>query len=523
MSPLNALIFGLGLFFLGLRLVGENLQRLCSGGFRTAIAKTTDRPFSRTLLGILAGALMQSATAVTFICVSMVTAGLLPGFAAGVVILWSNVGLTAMAFVATLDIQPYVAFLVGGSGIVLGVVRTRSWQTVAGVFLGLGLILLGLEQMGTGAAPLKNEEWFHYGMTWAMASPPLAFLAGILIAALLQSNTGATMTVITLAGAGAIRLEDAALLIYGTNLGAIALRLVLASGLKGEALRLVRLEDLFCLVSGGVMLLLYYLEAAGVPLVFALSAQITGHVSSQLAVIFLLSNLIPTIFLLPLLPGCRRLLLWLWPGTTHEGAGTPHYLQVTALNDPATGLDLLQKELAHLTRTITGKEISQNDTNEDSAPPREFQSLSLAIEDFATQLASRTALNKKEVVRLHRFRAILSGIRHVEAGIRSFAQRARISPDALSPDLLAQLLQTLTAFVATAASIINEADPEKASTFREQTKRQGTFLHNLRERAFFQPESEAEGPLARTALSEDFEIAVWTLHRLAKLIANPES
>ena len=74
MSPLNALIFGLGLFFVGLHLVGDNLKALSSGSLRDGIARSTRNPLPRVGLGLAAGALMQSATAVTFICVSMVVA-----------------------------------------------------------------------------------------------------------------------------------------------------------------------------------------------------------------------------------------------------------------------------------------------------------------------------------------------------------------------------------------------------------------------------------------------------------------
>ena len=63
MTPLNALIFGLGLFFLGLRLVGENLRRLSGSGLRSVIKRGTHSPFVGGVLGLLAGAVMQSATA----------------------------------------------------------------------------------------------------------------------------------------------------------------------------------------------------------------------------------------------------------------------------------------------------------------------------------------------------------------------------------------------------------------------------------------------------------------------------
>ncbi len=177
-----------------------------------------------------------------------------------------HVGLTSLAFLSTFNIHPVAAFIVGGAGIILGTIRVRIWQTIAGALLGLGLILLGLESMGEGAAPLKDAGWFRSALDFAAATPWAAFLSGIGAAALLQSNTGAAMLVITFAGTEFFRSTRRCSSIFGTNLGAIGLRLFLSSGLKGRQLRLVRLEDLFCIVSGIVMLLLYIVESAGVPL-----------------------------------------------------------------------------------------------------------------------------------------------------------------------------------------------------------------------------------------------------------------
>src|SRR5262249_6577855 len=152
--------------------------------------------------------------------------------------------------------------------------------------------------------------WFQRMLGTAAAYPLLAFPAGILAAALLQSNTGAAMLVITLAGAGTLDLHPAAMLIYGSNLGAIALRWVLAIGLGGRALRLVRMEALFCVASGLLMVGLDVLESAGVPLVRAGVQAITPDVRVQLALVFLLSNLLPALVLTPALDWCRALLEW---------------------------------------------------------------------------------------------------------------------------------------------------------------------------------------------------------------------
>ena len=52
---------------------------------------------------------MQSATEVTFILVSLTDSGLIKARAAAPIIVWCNVGLTALAFVTALNIHPIVA------------------------------------------------------------------------------------------------------------------------------------------------------------------------------------------------------------------------------------------------------------------------------------------------------------------------------------------------------------------------------------------------------------------------------
>jgi phosphate:Na+ symporter len=50
-----SLIAGLGLFFFGLHLVGNNLKQSSSRQFRSLIARLTDSVLRGSLLGLLAG------------------------------------------------------------------------------------------------------------------------------------------------------------------------------------------------------------------------------------------------------------------------------------------------------------------------------------------------------------------------------------------------------------------------------------------------------------------------------------
>ncbi|MFA7232865.1 MAG: hypothetical protein WC076_02010 [Terrimicrobiaceae bacterium] len=177
MSPLNSLILGLGLFFLGLQLVGQNLRQLSGGGFRNPVKSATHTPFLATLLGLVAGALMQSAAAVTFILVSMVGSGLIQPSSARIVVVWCNVGLAALAFLAAVNIHPFVACLVGGAGISMGSVRAKPWNTIAGALLGVGMILLPsvrwgrgrrLSRMRNGSTPASMPRWD--GRNWPLCA-----------------------------------------------------------------------------------------------------------------------------------------------------------------------------------------------------------------------------------------------------------------------------------------------------------------------------------------------------------------
>ena len=505
MTPANSLVLGLGLFFLGLRLIGENLRRLYGTSFREVIKRTTHSPLLGAALGTLAGAIMQSATAVTFILVSLTDSGLIKARAAAPIIVWSNVGLTALAFVTTVNLHPMVAYVVGGAGIALGTLRIPFWQTLAGSLLGMGLILFGLEEMGSGAAPLKDSEWFRSAMSFALSSYSLTFLAGVLVATLLQSNTGAAMLIITFAANGVLDLKLAMLMLYGTNLGAIGLRLFLSAGLRNERLRLVRLEDFFCLFSGALMVMLFAVEQAGMPLVAALVDSLPVPLATKLAGVFLISNLLPALLVSPLLGRVFQFLEKIWPDKpAMEDPSLPRFLHSQALDDPPSALDLIQKELARLLGSIhlTGAKQS----SDEEAPPRSFQGLALAIEEFAAKLASRGSLSQAEATRLHLLRAELSIIRHVEEGVRYFAQALARQG---GPPVLSEALEKLLA-LATAAAESNR--PELVRELLARSKLKGEDLSRLKE-------ATASASLAATALFEDLSIAVWTLRRLAKLLA----
>src|SRR5262245_61653264 len=95
-SILANVIAGLGLFFSGLRIVDANLRQATGRQLRAIIARLTQRPAVAAVIGMLAGALVQSSSGIVFILVSLVSSGLTTVRRALPIVTWANVGCCAL-------------------------------------------------------------------------------------------------------------------------------------------------------------------------------------------------------------------------------------------------------------------------------------------------------------------------------------------------------------------------------------------------------------------------------------------
>jgi len=517
------MVLGLGLFFIGMHLVGENLRHLSSHSFRTLVARFTADSIRGSLLGLVFGALMQSATAVTFILVNMVGSGLIGCRQALPIIAWANVGLTVLAFVAGLNIRTEVVYLVGMSGLSMAFLKRPGAQLWAGVCVGISLLLFGLQTISAGARPLQELAWFQTLLGETIHSPLIGFAVGLLLALLVQSNTAATLIVIALADAGALNLAQATMIIYGTNLGTIPIRIVLAAGLRGSAMQLVRFEDFFCLLSGALMVVLFYAERwLHIPLVGTLARWVSPELSLQLAVVFLLSNLLPALVLWPLLGVAERALSRLWPPGKEEEDAVPKFLQPQALADPATALDLVLREEARLLRHAGGhiKRLLQTPaaaSMNGEQIHRAFASLEQAIADFNAALADTPAA-LRSAERLKLAQAELTLIGDLEESARELAEAFPDIAEALG-DCARHVVQSLAETWDLAVRAADGLHEDAIAQLRDATRRHGPLTEEGQALS-----TKPETPLSPAAVVEALDLSTsverlaWMLHRLARLL-----
>jgi len=524
---ISELVLGLGIFFVGLQLIGSALRGLTGSGLSQALQgpRNEPHPFLGALVGTVFGALLQSATAVSFILASMVRSGVIGERTTPPIIFFCNVGLTGLAFLTTLNIHPAVAYLVGFSGILCGMIKRGRVRQIAGILLGMGLILYGLQAMGAGASTLNGSPWMHSALGAASANPMLGFGAGFLVAAILQSNTGAAMLVITFCGVGAMSVPEALPVLYGANLGAIPLRVFLSSQLHGPAFRVVRLEDIFCIWSGLLMLGLLYLERAGVPLIAASLPLLSADPKTQVALGFLLSNLLPAFTLFAAQKPVVAALARLWPGHATPPIGAPRFIMSAALDDPHTAMGLCGQEISHLLELVSVSAspgpAPQAKNPDESTPAEEFTKLSNAIEEFIASIAEKNTLTRAQALELHTLRSGLAMVRHIEEAARnlswSLSQADTATADAALPGEIVTICARL---LHECRSAMLDFRPDKITRLRADTRRDSKLLEPIRARldlAVADKRNDQNAPAV--AINEDFQIMVWIIHRMSKILS----
>lgn len=338
---------GLGLFFIGIKLVGTHLKNLTGRRFRRFVASSTAKPSASAAVGLLAGGLTQSSNAVTFIAISLVTAGLTTAPQVAPLVAWANVGTAGLVMLAAVDLRLLVFFLLGMVGIAyyFDLDQSARWRHVAGALLGLGLLFLGLQLIKATGVPLRDLPWMGAFIQFAASSDLLGLGVGLLLGVALQSSATLTVIAVTLTGLGLLSLEHTVMLVLGGGLGSGASIALMALNLGGTARQLALFQVAVKCLGTLLVLLLVWLERFGqLPLLLDLVRRLHVDSAMQVALIFLMVQLAGALLGMLLRDPLLRLLARFVPPDPEEGLSRPRYLYDQALEDAATALDLAERE-----------------------------------------------------------------------------------------------------------------------------------------------------------------------------------
>jgi phosphate:Na+ symporter len=506
---------GLGLFFTGIRNLSATMLQLGGRPLRKAIAAHGRKPGLVALSGTVAGALLQSTNGITFILVSMVSAGLVPMVTAMPLLLWANLGTSALVILASIDLRLVTMMLLGISGIWLfldrkaGTTRRQVMEAalaLAMLFLGLELMRAGTTELGTGAAVADI-------MAIVGSSPPIAFLLGLAVTLFTQSSSTTTIIAVSPSQIGLLPFPGAALVVIGASLGSGFSAILMGASARGSQRQLVLFQGLTKLMGVVVLIGLIVLEnLTGWPLLIAGVRAVAEGPGRQLAFIYLACQVaaLPAYFLLA--RPIRRLLTAVAPPLPAESLAVPQFIYDAAVGDADIALTLAEKEQTRITGQLAlTLEAPGDDTV--AAIERLTEEIDRFLSSIATSGEDIAALPRSELDRLVNLRARNEVLRVLHETVFQLGLTRSKMPPGEAAVLADALTQGLGAVLMCADDAAREPEAANIELVKQISSDRSTVVDAMRRRLV-----KAENQEMVYRMTSLFERAVWLVHRYAVLL-----
>lgn len=237
-----SILAGLGLFFYGLRKLLRGLESFASSRVRPTLQRAFSGPFSSWFLGAGLTLFSQSSNLTVIFLMGLTEIGFVNIRSAYFAMLGSSAGTTAWLWLALSDWHLGPLLLAAGSfGLILA--KTEYWEEIMAAVLSVGLALLGLELLYSGASELSGgliaaKIATSPGTSELTVQMPF-ILIGLLLGLTLQSASAPLVMVLTLAPVITITLATGTALFLGANLGLTVTALILSRGTRVFTRRLV--------------------------------------------------------------------------------------------------------------------------------------------------------------------------------------------------------------------------------------------------------------------------------------------
>ena len=368
LKSLLLLLAGVGVFIVGMNMMGEGLEKGAGKGLKSLLGKISNNRFAGVGIGTAVTAIIQSSSATSVMVIGLVNAGVMTLFQAASIILGANIGTTVTGLIVALsgekgaisfsDIAIALAFV----GVMMMFVKKNDKVKLLGTILcGLGVIFVGLDIM-SGALDGDAITNFFVGIFETIRFPLLLILLGIIFTAIIQSSSAATGIVIIMVGSGVIPTESALFIVLGSNIGTCATALLACIGTGTNAKRTTFIH-FFVKIVGNVVFATVLWSTGD--LVAGLLAKITSDTQFQIAFFHLIFNVLNTILLLPFVNYLVKLSeIVIKDKKTDEEKEQLKYVDERLLVTPAIAYGQVKKEIEHMAHLAKDNiEASLNDIN----------------------------------------------------------------------------------------------------------------------------------------------------------------
>jgi len=520
---LVSLLASLGFIFIGTHFLTENMKKLAGVRFRRIVRTATRHPAQAALVGIGAGAAIQSTNAVTFIVVGLVSAGAVTVQAAMPIVTWCYAGTTLRLLLVSIDVAALTYALVAlvGLAYATGHHKSPTHGYLVNALMGLALLMVGVDQTAQAAAQLSGSEVVRGALALADHFYLWGFLAGTALASVMQGMT-VSVIAIALVQAGLLGPDQAMLIVVGANVGSGVMSWMQGASLRGTERQLSVYQ--VCLKAIGALVLLPLLAVehyAGVPTVTALVRSVTGEIAFQVTLVHWLFQVVAALAASLFKGPLYALVLRLSPPSQEEELSRPLFLYRAADDTAEAAAGRVEQEHGRLLHRL-GDFLAPARPEEHAGPAAGPAVLQRAGKALAGEidLFLRESLTQAEpgpetdrLLRLCNANDLLAVLQEeVAAFVRALPARG-VGPEA--DRIAAALSESMHALLATVALELDDEDfdPELLASL---TADRAATMHRVREAlAAHAPPLPAETRLALWKATDLFERVNWLLRRYA--------
>lgn len=309
------LLGGLAFFLYGMHIMSESLEKIAGGKLEKILKTITSNKYKGLLLGLGVTSVIQSSSAVTVMLVGLVNSGLMKLSQAIGVIMGSNIGTTATAWILSLagiqsdntwialfkpdSLTPILAFV----GLLLFFIsKTSKNKNIGSVFLGFAVLMTGMIAMGSSMAPLSHCQGFIDLLT-IFNNPFFGIFIGALLTAIIQSSSASVGMLQALTLKVDISCGAALPIIMGQNIGTCITAIIASIGVNASARKVAVVHLSFNIIGTAVFLAAFLIGNAFFDIEYL--AQTASP--ARIAVLHSLFNIGTTILLFPFIKQLENL------------------------------------------------------------------------------------------------------------------------------------------------------------------------------------------------------------------------
>ncbi|MBD1422730.1 Na/Pi cotransporter family protein [Sphingobacterium chuzhouense] len=286
LQTLMVIISAIALFIYGLQSFSKEIEHFGEEKLSKWIGKLTKWKFGSFALGAVVTGIIQSSTFVSSLTVSLVNTGIITFRDSLLILLGTNIGTTATAWIVS-----FQSSLLGPFFIVLGTLVSMIPGKVAvagkSIFY-FGFIFFALALIGDAMQPVKDDPVLVDILAKA-SSPIMGIFYGIVITVIVQSSSVVVGLVIVLISQGTIDLSAAIPIVIGANIGTTSTALIISLRFSPMS-RLVALSASLFNVVGVLLMFPFFGVLENVAISFSSIPAL------QVAIAFTISNTVTSLF-----------------------------------------------------------------------------------------------------------------------------------------------------------------------------------------------------------------------------------